>query len=158
MAGALAHASDAATCEADQAYLEQHNIKSVLGQLLHELLKSQPKDPVQYMVDALSMPNAEDAVQDKFGLSKYRREALMKIFRAMDKDGSGEIEFQEIKAHSSKYGGQALTEAELREVFRDIDTTNDHKVSAEEFLAFFARSVAKIDNEEFDRMIKEMLD
>jgi hypothetical protein len=30
---------------------------------------------------------------------------------------------KEIKEHSSKYGGQSLTEEELREVFRDFDTS-----------------------------------
>lgn len=151
-------ATDAAISDADKAYLEEKGVKHLLGGLLQNLLMSQPKEPIQFMVDALSMENFDDAMQDKYGLSKYRREKLLLIFKQMDADGSGEVEFSEIKAQSSKYGGQALTEAELREVFRDFDTTGDHKISQDEFLTFFARSVAKISNAEFDQMIKEMTD
>jgi hypothetical protein len=64
----------------------------------------------------------------------------------------------EIKEHSAKYGGQALTEEELREVFRDFDTSGDHQIDKEEFLAFFSRSVKVLSNKEFEVMVGEMMD
>lgn len=65
---------------------------------------------------------------------------------------------REIKEHSAKYGGQALTEEELREVFRDFDTSGDHQIDKEEFLAFFSRSVKALSNAEFETMVGEMTD
>jgi|AntAceMinimDraft_12_1070368.scaffolds.fasta_scaffold181138_1 Ca2+-binding EF-hand superfamily protein len=53
---------------------------------------------------------------------------------------------------------QALTEEELREVFRDFDTSGDHQIDSAEFLAFFSRSVKALSNAEFDIMAAEMMD
>mmetsp|Transcript_24549 Transcript_24549/g.80154 ORF Transcript_24549/g.80154 Transcript_24549/m.80154 type:complete len:161 (+) Transcript_24549:129-611(+) len=157
-AAALFGPSDATIKAQDAEYMEKHKIKEMLSSLMFTLIEKEPKDPIQFLVDALSLDNPADAEQDAYGLSKYRRARLLDIFRQMDKDKSGFIEFKEIKEHSSKYGGQALSEAELREVFRDFDSTNDHRISEEEFLQFFARSVAHIDNTEFDAMVSDMLD
>ena len=78
--------------------------------MLKEIITTKPADPVQYMVDYLVM-DVNDAKQDKYGLSKYRRGKLTAIFNLMDKNGSGAVDYKEIKEHSAKYGGQALTEA-----------------------------------------------
>ena len=78
--------------------------------MLKEIITTKPVDPVQYMVDYLVM-DVNDAKQDKYGLSKYRRGKLTSIFNLMDKNGSGAVDYKEIKEHSAKYGGQALTEA-----------------------------------------------
>jgi len=121
------------------------------------LIQEKPKDPVQFLIDSLSFGDAKLAVQDKNGLSGYRRARLLEVFRQMDNDRSGYVDFKEIQAHSSKYGGQALTEAELREVFRDFDVSGDNQVSEEEFLVFFGRSVSHVSNEDFDQMVSEML-
>ena len=43
------------------------------------------------------------------------------------------------------------------EVFRDFDTSGDHQIDAEEFLAFFARSVGGMSNAEFESMAGDML-
>lgn len=129
----------------------------MMAGMLKEIITTKPKDPVQYMVDYLVM-DVNDATQDKYGLSKYRRGKLIDIFNLMDKNGSGAVDYKEIKEHSAKYGGQALTEEELREVFRDFDTSGDHQIDKEEFLAFFSRSVKALSNSEFDTMVGEMMD
>jgi Ca2+-binding EF-hand superfamily protein len=73
-------------------------------------------------------------------------------------DNSGSVEFKEIYAHSSKYGGMALSPEELKAVFQDFDTSGDSMVSADEFLTFFSRTLTHCSNKEFDEMMKEMLD
>lgn len=144
--------------EADQKYLEKHKIKDLMAFLLKEIITTKPKDPIQFLVDALSFEDPEMATQDKYGLSAYRKRRLLEIFHQMDKNRSGYVSYKEVQAHSSKYGGQALTESELREVFRDFDQTGDNKISEEEFLLFFSRAVQSMDNSEFDNLVMEMLD
>uniref|UniRef100_A0A7S0SFB3 EF-hand domain-containing protein n=1 Tax=Mantoniella antarctica TaxID=81844 RepID=A0A7S0SFB3_9CHLO len=141
----------------DQEYLVTHNIQDLMAGMLREIVVTKPMDPIQYMVDHMVL-GAEQATQDALGLSHYRRSKLMAIFGQMDKNGSGAVDFKEIKAHSSKNGGQALTEEELREVFRDFDTSGDHQIDSAEFLAFFSRSVKALSNAEFDIMAAEMMD
>lgn len=125
--------------------------------MLKEIIISKPVDPLQYMLDYMVM-GVNDAKQDKYGLSKYRRGKLLDIFNVMDKNGSGAVDYKEIKEHSAKFGGQALMEEELREVFRDFDTSGDHQIDKDEFLAFFSRSVKALSNKEFDAMVGEMMD
>lgn len=125
--------------------------------VLKEIITNKPADPLQYMVDYMVM-DVNEAKQDKYGLSQYRRGKLLDIFNVMDKNRSGAVDYKEIKEHSAKYGGQALTEEELREVFRDFDTSGDHQIDKEEFLAFFSRSVKALSNKEFDSMVGEMMD
>jgi len=144
--------------KADERYLAKHNVKDLMAQLLKDLITNKPKDPVQFLVDALSFEDPEMAQQDKYGLSRYRKKRLLEIFAQMDKNNSGQVEFKEVQAHSSKYGGTALSETELMEVFRDFDTSGDNMISQEEFLLFFSRAVSNMDNAEFDALVMEMLD
>ena len=46
----------------------------------------------------------------------------------------------------------------MREVFRDFDTSGDHQIDKDEFLAFFSRSVKALSNSEFETMVGEMMD
>mmetsp|Transcript_29053 Transcript_29053/g.48778 ORF Transcript_29053/g.48778 Transcript_29053/m.48778 type:complete len:165 (+) Transcript_29053:137-631(+) len=144
--------------QADAEYLEKHHIKALMHQILTDVVTGKPKDPIQYIVDVLTLENPGDAKQDNHGLSCTRREKLLVIFQQMDKDKNGTVDFREVQQHTSRYGGAALSEAELKEIFKDLDTTGDTKISQEEFLAFFARAVFNLDNAEFDKMCTEMLD
>jgi hypothetical protein len=94
-------------------------------------------------------------------LGSDRRKYILKVrptFPCGLQDNSGSVEFKEIYAHSSKYGGMALSPEELKAVFQDFDTSGDSMVSADEFLTFFSRTLTHCSNKEFDEMMKEMLD
>ena len=64
---------------------EKHSIKGLMQGLLTDIVKLQPKDPTQYLVDVMSFDDATDAVQDKHGLSAYRQRKLLEVFKGMDK-------------------------------------------------------------------------
>eukprot|EP00793_Prasinoderma_coloniale_P006888 PRCOL_00001719-RA len=138
------------------SYLEEKGIDALLKSLLSEVMKNRPADPLQFMIDSLSMDPLH-ARQDVNGLSQYRANKLRKVFSSLDKDGSGAIDFKEISSHANRYGGTALREDDLREVFRDFDTDGNNKITSDEFLAFFAKAVKSASNAEFDIMISEML-
>ena len=70
---------------------------------------------------------------------------------------SGTVEFKELKEHVQKYGNAAISEGERRDIYLDIDTNRDHTVSQPEFLTYFAKAICAATNEEFDRMVKELL-
>ncbi|GAQ88502.1 hypothetical protein KFL_004340090 [Klebsormidium nitens] len=142
-----------------ETYLTEYRVNDLLTWLLRELLVHQPAEPIQFMVDLMTFPgDPSRATQDGRGLSEYRKSKLLALFHQMDKDDSGSVEFKEIYAHSSKYGGMALTPEELKAVFQDFDTSGDSKVTVDEFLTFFSRTLVQCSNEEFDEMMKEMLD
>mmetsp|Transcript_38362 Transcript_38362/g.53256 ORF Transcript_38362/g.53256 Transcript_38362/m.53256 type:complete len:161 (-) Transcript_38362:241-723(-) len=144
--------------QADKTYLEKHHVKALMHQLLTDIVVQKPVDPIQYLVDVLSFDDPNDAKQDKFGLSIFRRRKLYDIFKQMDKNENGSVDFSEIQAHTSRYGGNALTKEEMEEIFKDFDSTGDRKITVEEFMQFFARAVSQMDNEEFDKMVGEMTD
>lgn len=52
----------------------------------------------------------------------------------------------------------ALSPEELKGVFQDFDTSGDSTVTVDEFLTFFSRTLVQCSNQEFDEMMKEMLD
>mmetsp|Transcript_25719 Transcript_25719/g.55862 ORF Transcript_25719/g.55862 Transcript_25719/m.55862 type:complete len:161 (-) Transcript_25719:174-656(-) len=143
--------------KADAEYLEKHNIKELMQKLMTDIVIGKPTDPIQYITDVLSL-DEEFAKQDEFGLSLYRRNKLAAIFKQMDKNDNGTVDFQEVHSHCARYGGNALTEDEIKEIFVDFDTSGDKKISRKEFLQFFARAVYLLDNTQFDAMIAEMLD
>ena len=96
------------------SYLEEKGIDALLKSLLSEVMKNRPADPLQFMIDSLSMDPLH-ARQDVNGLSQYRANKLRKVFSSLDKDGSGAIDFKEISLHANRYGGTALREDDLRE-------------------------------------------
>ncbi len=53
---------DAKICEQDQAYLQQHQIGALFSQLMLDVMCHAPADPVQFMIDSLTL-GAEDAMQ-----------------------------------------------------------------------------------------------
>ena len=62
-----------------------------------------------------------------------------------------------MKAYGSKFGLAALSEEELKDIFREFDASGDHKVSLGEFVLFFSRTLKEVEQEEFDNTIKSML-
>jgi hypothetical protein len=140
----------------DEAYLAKHEIKELMSAMLREVVTRKPLDPVQYLVDYLSMDPAR-AAQDANGLSAYRRGKLLDVFKAMDADGDGKVTLDECRGFTSKHGGHVLSEEEVANIFGDVDSSMDSLIDEEEFAAFFARSMRALSNEEFDRVIADML-
>ena len=62
----------------------EHGINEVMKQLVSALIRDQPLQPLQYMIDLLQ-EGVAGATQDKFGLNKHRRERIITIFEAVDK-------------------------------------------------------------------------
>ena len=98
----------------DEAYLAKHEIKELMSAMLREVVTRKPLDPVQYLVDYLSMDPAR-AAQDANGLSAYRRGKLLDVFKAMDADGDGKVTLDECRGFTSKHGGHVLSEEEEQE-------------------------------------------
>jgi Ca2+-binding EF-hand superfamily protein len=86
-----------------------------------------------------------------------RRARLMKIFKAWDKKQDGTVDLKELRAFTGKHGGNAVSRDELKDIFMDMDESGDSKVDEDEFLKFFSLSVKRMDDDEFEQMIKDML-
>ena len=137
---------------------EKHKINNMLETLLTAMIKTKPERPIQFLIDSLTFDDPDDAIQDSAtGLNRYRLKKLTEVFRNMDKDESGNIDFAEMKAYGSKFGLAALSEEELKDIFREFDASGDHKVSLGEFVLFFSRTLKEVEQEEFDNTIKSML-
>ncbi|XP_075265100.1 uncharacterized protein LOC142357343 [Convolutriloba macropyga] len=145
--------------EEDAAYLEKHGIDKIFEDVLQRLLMTKPKDHMQYIIDLMTFSNPDDATQDpKTGLSNYRTRKLEKIFEYMDKDVDGKVRYQDVQLFTSRYGGQVLTQDELKEIFTDFDQSEDNSITKDEFYLFFSKVSLRQKNAEFDQMVEEMLD
>jgi hypothetical protein len=150
--------TDAETIDSNEAYLVKHNVKDMMGSMIHAVVTQKPHDPVQFMVDRLTLENGDElSCQDENGLSLYRRRKLLEVFKQMDADKSGKVDFKETVGFVSKHGGAVLGDEELRNIFKDFDETLDDKISENEFLKFFSRTAGPLSNARFDDMVKEML-
>ncbi|XP_063692124.1 calmodulin-like isoform X3 [Bolinopsis microptera] len=61
-------------------------------------------------------------------------EEIREAFKVFDKDNDGFITSDELKRILTKFGGEALEEAEADEIISYIDTNGDEKIHYEEFL------------------------
>ena len=141
---------------ADEEYLARHQIKDLMAAMLQEVVMRKPRDPVQYLVDYLTMDPSR-AAQDANGVSAYRRARLLDVFKVMDADGDGKVDFKECQGFTGKHGGKVLSETELSAIFGDIDSSMDALIDEDEFVRFFSRVVRSMSNPDFDAMIEEML-
>ena len=64
--------------------------------------------------------------------SKQNEETLRKVFDSFDKDKNGFIDISEIKALSKELGHE-ITDAEVQNIFSEIDANKDGNISFEEF-------------------------
>ena len=135
-----------------------HGIQPLLEGLLRGVLETKPAHVVKYLIDRLENPgDVEGAAQDPVtGLTGYQTKRLEEVFRAWDKDSSGFVDFFEVRDHVAKYGIEGKSPDELREVFREIDQSNDNKIQVEEFLQFFGRTSRGMEREQFDKFILEL--
>lgn len=149
-------AASAEIKESDAEYLAKHNIRALMADMVQEIVVAKPVSPVQFMIDYLAVGSSL-CQQDKYGLSMMRRARLMKIFKAWDKNQDKTVDLKELRAFTRKHGGNAVTQDELKDIFMDMDESGDSKVDEDEFLKFFSLSVKRMDDDEFEQMIQDML-
>lgn len=149
-------AASAEVKESDAEYLAKHDIRALMADMLQEIVVEKPVLPVQFMIDYLAVGSSL-CQQDKYGLSMMRRARLMKIFKAWDKKQDGTVDLKELRAFTGKHGGNAVSRDELKDIFMDMDESGDSKVDEDEFLKFFSLIVKRMDDDEFEQMIKDML-
>ena len=68
------------------------------------------------------------------------------------------MRYQDVQLFTSRYGGQVLTQDELKEIFTDFDQSEDNSITKDEFYLFFSKVSLRQKNAEFDQMVEEMLD
>lgn len=64
------------------------------------------------------------------------KEAIRTVFNTFDKDHSGFIDFNEVVSVAKELG-QQFTVADIKKIFKDIDTNKDEKISFEEFYTWW---------------------
>ena len=69
----------------------------------------------------------------KEGLSEDQKAELKEAFDLFDVDGSGEIDFKELKAAFKALGFQ-VPKAELQKMFNDVDTDGSGQIGFDEFV------------------------
>ncbi|KAI8476446.1 MAG: hypothetical protein J3K34DRAFT_510027 [Monoraphidium minutum] len=147
---------DGKLCEQDQAYLEKHGIGQLFNGIVLDIARQAPADPLQFMIDTLTL-GPELAMQSaETGLPKHRQSKLEKVFRVIDKAGTGKLSLRALQAYANSHGGETLTNADLRAIFKDFKPGMDHLVGLPQFLTFFSRVSRTINNRDFDAMVDEM--
>jgi hypothetical protein len=150
--------TDAETTDANEAYLLKHGIKDLMGSMIQAVVEQKPLDPVQFLVDRLTLENGEAmSCQDENGLSLWRRRKLLEVFHQMDADKSGKVDFRETVGFVSKHGGAVLSDEELKSIFKDFDESLDNEIDQGEFVKFFSRTAGPMSNAQFEEMVEEMM-
>lgn len=80
-----------------------------------------------------------------------------KVFRSMDKDGSGSISNKELSFALRKVG-VSINSEQIDELMKDVDENNDGRMEFEEFLQIAAKSTKDVDAEEELREIFMIFD
>ena len=67
-------------------------------------------------------------------LSKQEKEQIDKVFRAMDLNGDGKLQKDEIKQGYAEYFGRQLTDQEIDEMFEKVDADGSGEIEYSEFV------------------------
>ena len=67
-------------------------------------------------------------------LSKQEKEQIDKVFRAMDINGDGKLQKDEIKAGYAEYFGRQLSDEEVDEMFAKVDADGSGEIEYSEFV------------------------
>lgn len=67
-------------------------------------------------------------------LSKNEKEQIDKVFRAMDLNGDGKLQKDEIKQGYGQYFGRNLTDQEVDEMFEKVDADGNGEIEYSEFV------------------------
>eukprot|EP00775_Hariotina_reticulata_P013723 gene13723-13845_t len=140
----------------DHDYMAEHQLDRLFSGLLSELLMHKPPDPLQYIIDNLTL-GADQAVQDdETGLPLHRKDKLAKVFKIIDKEGTGKISLRMLQNFANKYGGETLSIDDLRGLFQDFKPASENFITFHEFLLFFSKVSSTITNKDFEEMVDEM--
>ena len=81
-------------------------------------------------------------ITEAFEMKQYEQKTS--AFRAIDKDGGGELDKEEVRRLLKKLNGQDPSEEELDKVFTEMDTDGGGTVSLEEFLEYAEKHAATV--------------
>jgi Ca2+-binding EF-hand superfamily protein len=124
--------------------------------LLADVMRLAPPDPLQYMIDALTLGAAAAQQDPELGLPRHRREKLERVFASIDSAGTGRLSLRSLQAYANAHGGETLTNADARAIFGDFKPGAGELVGLGQFLAFFAHASRTMGNASFDAMVGEM--
>ncbi|KAG0289782.1 calmodulin-like 3 [Dissophora globulifera] len=69
------------------------------------------------------------------------------LFKAINKDGSGNISATELRAALYRLGNSSLSEADVDEIVHEADVSGDGRITLEEFLKIMLKSEKKLRGE-----------
>lgn len=67
-------------------------------------------------------------------MSKSERDNLSKVFKAFDKNGDGKLSMDEVKEGYLEHYGRIMSDTEVEEMFRSVDTDNSGFIDYTEFV------------------------
>lgn len=67
-------------------------------------------------------------------MSKQERDNLSKVFKAFDKSGDGKLSMDEVKEGYLEHYGRIMSDQEVEEMFRAVDTDNSGFIDYTEFV------------------------
>ena len=67
-------------------------------------------------------------------MSKQERDNLSKVFKAFDKNGDGKLSMEEVKSGYLDHYGRIMTDDEVEQMFRAVDTDNSGFIDYSEFV------------------------
>jgi len=67
-------------------------------------------------------------------MTKQERENLAKIFNAFDKNGDGKLSMEELREGYLEHYGKVLSNQEVEQMFRSVDTDNSGFIDYTEFV------------------------
>ena len=150
--------TDAETTNANEAYLVKHNINDLMGSMIQAVVEQKPRDPVQFLVDRLTLENGEAmSCQYENRLSLWRRRKLLEVFHQMDADKSGKVDFHDTVEFVSKHGEAVLGNEELKSIVKDFDESLNNEIDEGEFVKFFSRTAGPMSNAQFEKMVEGMM-
>lgn len=83
-----------------------------------------------------------------------QRGTVAKLFKKLDSDGSGDIDYAELKSGLAKLGLSVMTQ-DADDLIASIDTDNDGKITLEEFTAFMEGDWGDEKVKQFDKYLEE---
>lgn len=67
-------------------------------------------------------------------MSKTERDNLSKVFKAFDKNGDGKLSMEEVKEGYLEHYGRIMSDAEVEQMFKSVDTDNSGFIDYTEFV------------------------